>query len=167
MSPLGFVFQVKKLPTVSFFCQDVEIPEISLQPVATSNPFVKIHHTGDHIDYQPLDISFKVDEDLVNYKELLNWIVGEGFPHNFNEYKALKDAPKGSGEGLKSDVSVHLLTSDRNPKWSFVFHNAFPTQIGRLSLKSTDGDVNYISCTARFVYTTFRLQNIKDPEGPL
>ena len=45
---------------------------------------------GDKINYSTLDISFLVDENLNNYKELHDWISGLGFPsnhHNSLTYK--------------------------------------------------------------------------------
>lgn len=166
LSPLGYKFQVKKCQHVNFFCQEVTVPGFALQPVRQGTTMVNIHHPGDHIDFEPLVINFKVDEDLMNYMEIYNWIRQLGFPHNHSEYADLAAIPKISGLGLRSEISVIIMSSDRNPKWEVIFHDAFPVNLGPLPFTSKAPDVNFISTTASFVYTTFQISSINAEAGP-
>ena len=46
--------------------------------------------TGEKLSYSLLDITFLVDENLNNYKEIHDWLLGLGFHktiHNFKTYK--------------------------------------------------------------------------------
>ena len=48
LSPLNFKFTIKKAPHVNFFIQKVNIPDLGLKPVVTSNPMVRSEeHTSE------------------------------------------------------------------------------------------------------------------------
>lgn len=156
----NFRFMIKKLPNVNFFCQAVNIPGFSVQNVDEGNPFVKIPYSGDHIDYQPLNVTFLVDEDMQNYLEIYNWIRGLGFPDEFGQYKALAEKPKYSGEGLKSEVSVFVLTNAKNALYNVVFSDAFPIAISSIDFSSVNSETQYATVTATFKYTSFQILHV-------
>ena len=41
---------------------------------------------GDKVTYSSLDVSFLVDENLNNYKEIHDWITGLGFPQDHKQF---------------------------------------------------------------------------------
>ena len=67
LSPLGFKFTLRRLPMVNYFCQSVDIPAISMTPINTPTPVGTLVRPGDKIAYDPLTITFRVDEDMKNY----------------------------------------------------------------------------------------------------
>lgn len=154
LSPLNYQFSVKKLPHVNFFLQKVNIPSLTITPTSSPNPFVAIPYSGDHIQFGTLTISFKVDEQLKNYKEIFDWLMGLGFPKDFSQYSDLAKKNK-TQEGVVSDVSVIATDSAKNPRFEFVFVDAFPTFLSDLNLDTTADDVNYITASATFKYTYF------------
>lgn len=155
LSPLGFKFQIRKLPDVNYFLQKVSIPQITLPDVEQPNPFVANHHPGDHIEYGKLDLVFKVDEDMNNYRQIHSWIRGMGFPTEFQEYQDLVNRREFPGAGLKSDASLLITTNLKNPNIEINFQDCFPVALGAVDLTTTDTTVNYITCSARFTYTYF------------
>lgn len=160
LSPLGFKFQVKKLPTTNFFTQQVYIPGIAINPTEFINPLVRIPYSGEHIDYDDLQISFKVDEDLANYIEIQNWLRGLGFPDSFEQYAELENKPKMSGMGLVSDISLIVLSSSKNPTFDIVFRDAFPISLSGFTFDTTPSDVDYIEARASFRYTSYSINPI-------
>ena len=42
------------------------------------------------LSYSPLDITFLVDENLNNYKEIHDWLLGLGFPQNYTQFQNLQ-----------------------------------------------------------------------------
>lgn len=160
LSPLNFKFQIKKAPHINFFIQSVNLPAITLPQVDTPNPFVKIPQTGDHINFDNLNISFKVDEDLQNYLEIHNWITGLGFPENYTQYKELSDEPKYTGEGLLSDISLLILTSTKRANYEVVFVDSHPISLSELNFNTTESSVNFISSSATFKYTYYKVQKV-------
>lgn len=160
LSPLNFRFQIKKAPHVNFFLQKVNIPSIQLRQIDTSNPFVTIPYSGDHVNYGTLEITFKVDEDLTNYLEIHNWIRELGAPDNFDEYKRIESRESYTGEGIVSDISLIVLASTKTPNYDITYRDAFPISLSALTFLTTDSSVNYIEASATFKYTLFDITKI-------
>ena len=91
-SPVQFRFKCTKLPLVEFFVQSVNLPGINLGSAQQTNPLYDIPLPGDKITYASLDLSFVVDENLNNYKEIHDWILGLGFPSNHTQFQDLQTA---------------------------------------------------------------------------
>jgi len=157
LSKINFRFAIKKLPHVNFFCQSAQIPGFSIASADEGTPFVKIPFSGEHIEYQPLTISFLVDEDMKNYMEIYNWMRGLAFPDSYDQYKVLFEKPKYTGEGIKSEMSVFVLTAAKNPQYNVVFSDAFPVALSGIDFSSASTDVDYAVCTATFKYTSFEI----------
>jgi len=159
LSPLGFKFIMKRAPHVNFFIQKITIPSISVPPAVTSNPFIAIPYSGEHLEFGELDISFKVDEDLQNYLEIQNWLRGSG-KQSFEQYKELATNPTFTGESLKSEISVTVLSSAKRPNYEIVFEDAFPISISALTFDTTNEDVDYLEAEASFRYTKYEINKI-------
>jgi len=153
---------IQRLPLISYFCTEVNIPAITLPAVEDPNPFVKYPVPGDHLDFSELQVSFLVDEDLTNYEELYDWIIALGFPKNFDQFKDISETGRIQGDittpGVFSDISIFISTSSHNPNREFIFENSFPTSLTDMRFASTDTDVEFVVCTATFHYTKFRLK---------
>lgn len=163
LSQLSFQFSIKKLPNVNFFIQEANVPGISVTPTKQPTPFVAIPHHGDHIDFDPLVISFVVDEDLNNYREIFEWINGYAFPNEYEEYKKLYDEGQqlGSGEGLFSDASLLIGTNLKNLNLEVVFRDVFPISMSGFRFTTIDDDVTYITCEVQFKYTSFKISSLQ------
>ena len=75
LSPLGYKFTIKKMPTVNFFAQAVAIPSVTVGELPIPTPFsTKIQLPGDLVTFGDLVVTFRVDEDMANYLEVFNWI---------------------------------------------------------------------------------------------
>ncbi len=158
LSPLGFRFFIKKLPNVNFFVQKVNVPGIAIpQNPAMPNPFTKIPYAGDHLEFNELQLTYRVDESLTNYLEVYNWIRGLAFPESYEEYSALASKSPTSGEGLKSDASLIITTNGKSPNFECVFEDVFPINLSSMDFVTTDETVNYIEATATFLYTQFKI----------
>lgn len=160
LSPLNFKFMIKKAPFVNFFVQKVNVPQIDLRSPVAPSEFVKVPYPGDHIDYADLEITFKVDEDLQNYLEIHNWIVGLGKPQSYDQYKEISEKKSWTGESIYSDISVMSLSSTKMANYEMVFVDAYPVRLSELVFESTDTDVNYITASATFNYTYYTISKI-------
>jgi hypothetical protein len=160
LSPLNFKFSIKRAPHVNFFVQKINLPSISLPTIDTPTPFVKIPQPGEHLDYADLTLSFRVDENLQNYLEIHNWIRALGKPKDFSEYRALSQNPNYTGDGLRSDLTLMILSSAKNPNYEIVFTDAYPYDISELSFDTTKSDVEFIEATATFKYILFEIKNV-------
>ena len=89
-SPIQFRFKMTKLPQVEFFVQTANIPGITLGSTSFETPLKDIAGVGDKVTYQTLDVSFLVDENLNNYKEIHDWITSLGFAQSHDQFKSLQ-----------------------------------------------------------------------------
>ena len=160
LSPLNFKFRIKKAPGINFFIQKVTVPRMQLPDVPVSNPFVNIPKPGDHITFDRLSITFKVDEDLQNYMELYTWITQMGKPESYDQYATIKAQSPVSGMGIYSDIELEVLTSKRRANYAVVFQDAFPIDLGEMTFDTTMEDVNYVTADATFKYRQYVIEKI-------
>ena len=179
-SPVQFRFKIAKLPEVEFFVQTVNLPGISLGQASVPTPLYDYPVPGDAITYSSLDISFLVDENLNNYKELHDWLSGLGFGKSHEQYADLQataedrfpgsskgslvagveiPAPLSEG-GIYSDATLTILNSKNIAKTEVRFQNVFPTSIGSLSYDVKQSDVDYIQTQASFSYQNYDIVQI-------
>jgi len=174
-SPVQFRFKCSKLPTVEFFCQTANIPGISLGQATVDTPLKSIPFPGDELNYQDLGISFLVDENLNNYKEIHDWLLGLGAPQNHNQFSTLRDtgtdrfpgqttnSPNNNAVpdgGTYSDATLTILNSKNIAKVEIRFHNIFPTSLGSLSYDVQASDVNYLQASVDFSYMYYEIGHL-------
>lgn len=166
LSPLGFKFSIKRLPNVSYFCQNVQIPSISVGFIDVNNPLAVIPVPGSRLLFDPLNIRFRVNQDLKNYLEIYNWLVGLGHPVSLDQTKAfskLADIPKarsGTASSYVSDGTLTILNSFKNPTHYVFFKDLFPTSLSELVFDSTQADVEYLESTVTFKYLRYEIETI-------
>ena len=179
-SPVQFRFKCSKLPKVEFFCQSANIPGIGLGVASIDTPLKSIPFPGDEVTYQDLAISFLVDENLENYKEIHDWIIGLGFPQNHTQFADLQatgsDRYPGSTTGAivpetntavplseggtYSDATLTVLNSKNIAVTEIRFHNIFPTSLGALSYDIQASDVNYLQTSVDFSYMYYEIVHL-------
>ncbi len=158
LSPLNFQFRIKKLPATNFFVTAVELPGLTASPPKVGNPLHPLPMAYDKLQYNDLTLTFKVDEDLVNYLEIYDWMVGVGFPTRFEERKMLD---KKGVEGKFADGSLTVGTSKKNPNVQFMFKDLLPYSLSNLRVGTTDSDVIYVEATVSFVYSYYTVERRK------
>ena len=75
----GFVFKIAKIPSISYWCKNVTIPNLSLAPAIQNTPFMDIKHPGTLVEQDQITITFTIDEKMNNYAALYEWITLIGF----------------------------------------------------------------------------------------
>ena len=179
-SPIQFRFKMTKLPNVEFFIQSANIPAITLGETSMATPLKNIPIPGDNVSYSSLDVSFLVDENLNNYKEIHDWITGLGFPQDHKQFQTLQGtsadrfpgttsstAATGSSikqpldeGGIYSDATLTVLNNKNIAKTEIRFQNVYPTSLGGLSYSITASDVDYLTVNASFSYMYYDIVQI-------
>ena len=179
-SPIQFRFKCTKLPTVEFFVQSANIPGINLGSAQQNTPLYDMPLPGDKITFAALDMSFLVDENLNNYKEIHDWILGLGFPSNNQQFQDLQSAgsdrfpgssrstsvtgtstPQPLNEGgIYSDAILTVLNSKNIAKTEIRFQNIYPTSLGSLNYDIRATDVDYLSASVSFNFMNYDIVQI-------
>ena len=176
-SPIQFRFKMTKLPQVEFFVQTANIPGITLDEVQQPTRLKAIALPGSTLSFASLELSFLVDENLNNYKELHDWLVGLGTPESDSQFAGLLESgsdrfagstagvtPTGSStaqplnEGaIYSDATLTVLNSKNIAKTEIRFKNVYPTSLGSLSYDIKASDVDYLQVGASFSYMGYEI----------
>lgn len=159
LSPNGYMFTVQKLPKLSYFAQQVVLPTISLGAAEVQNPFVTVPQPGERLEFQPLTIDFLVDQNMDNYKAINDWMMGLGFPENYEQYSSWNASDEISGNQLKknsSDASLIVLGNHNNPIQTIQFYDIWPESLQSLTFVSNVQDVQYLVGSVTFRYSHYK-----------
>ena len=167
LSPTGFKFGLKRSPGVAFFCNQANIPSLDLGIAEQPSYLKDIPIPGDKIQFGDLNLRFLVDEDLVNFMEIQNWIRGLGFPESLAEFQELRDqsilGPMGkSTEDVYSDGTLQILSSNLVPKFQVVFSDLFPYSLSTVTFDATDTDIEYFTADVAFKYTIYEITDLEN-----
>jgi len=176
-SPTQFKFSIIKLPKVEYFCTAVNIPGITLGgTMVQPSPLKDIPIPGEKLTYEPLQMTFLVDENLENFQEIHGWLVGLGFPRDHSEFRDLVSSGNdrfpaknqsisneigkvkyGSPNvgGTYSDATLTILSSKNNSELEVRFRNMFPTGLTGLQYNQQAADVDYLTATVSFEYEIY------------
>ena len=164
--PTKFKFSIVKLPKVEYFCTQVNLPGISISDnYSQPTPFRDIPLPGEKLRYEPLAVTFIVDENLENYQEIHGWLRGIGFPGGHEEFKTLLDGgsdrfPTSKNTtpnqgGIFSDATLNILTSKNNPVTEVRFNDCFPISLSGLQYTQQATDTDYLTATVTFEYKLY------------
>jgi hypothetical protein len=159
MSPIGFQFSIARYPKVSFFSNKAGLPEISLGGAEQPNYLKQIMHPGDRVEYGELNIEFLVDEDMLNYTLIHNWMTGLGFPESPQQFQDITTDSSGQDD-MKlqySDGTLGILNSNYNTIARVKFWDLYPTSLASLEFTATEADINYFVATATFNFLYYQI----------
>ena len=168
-----------RIPKTTWFCTAANIPGITLGEATYPTPMADMFVTGDKLTFDTLNVTFLVDEELQNYREIWEWIVGMGAPRQHEQFSdaltkgdgtTLKFSTVGSDDSLSprdaavmkggtptegniySDANLIIYSSKNTPKVEVKFKDMFPASLSGLDYSQETTDVEYFKATATFRY---------------
>ena len=179
-SPTQFRFLINQLPKVQYFTVAANIPGLTLSENQYDTPLKNIPLPGEKLEFEDLNITFIVDENLENYIELHEWLTAIGFPKDREQFTTFRsstaDSPvltqgisddrglttgtaqlSTSARGMFGDAILTILTNKNNPVVEVRFQDLFPVALGALDFTQTATDVEYITVTADFSYKIYEI----------
>ena len=168
LSPTGFKFALKRSPKVAFFCNQANIPELTLGIAKQPSYLKDIDIPGDKLEFGDLTLRFLVDEDLGNYIEIQNWLRGLGYPEEIKQYRDLNaEAPvfgkyTNDQQNIYSDGTLQVLSSNLIPNFQVVFKDLFPYSLSTINFNATETDVEYFTAEVSFKYTIYNLTDLNN-----
>ena len=167
-----------RLPKTTWFCTAANIQGISLGEAQYPTPMTDINLTGDKLTFETLNITFIVDEELQNYRELWDWLVGIGSPVSHDQWATALTQGDGAvrqfgtedtdprtkltyeESQLYSDATLIVYSSKNQPKVNVQFKNMFPTSLSSLEYSQELTDVEYFHATASFRYLYYEFETV-------
>ena len=175
-SPTQFRMAINQLPKVEFFITACNLPGINLGEAVFPTPLKRIPIQGDELTFENLSVSFLVDENLQNYKELHDWLIGIGFPQSRQQFKNFRSqtanrpgATRGNSQDIGdvqpatpispmfSDGTLTILSNKNNPVVEVRFEELSPVALGALAFDQEATDVQYLKATADFNYKYYEI----------
>jgi len=157
LSPIGFRFALQRAPNIEYYIQAATLPSLTTNFVTVYTPFSSLSFSPDKLEYGDFSITFRVDEDMSNYLEIYNWLIGVSFPDNFKQHSDLVTRNQGDNSGIYSDATLTILNSTKNVNVEVTFEDLFPTSISDIQLDVRASDVNYSEATVSFRYKRFTI----------
>lgn len=169
LRPNGFKFQIHNIPNVSFFCQAANIPQMSIGAPEVETPLSTLAFPGEKVRFGELLIRFLIQEDMANYKELYDWLIGLGSPEDHSQFTKYVDGqryrfpnqnPRAKDLGQFSDADLFVLDSNNNPTTRINFVDCFPISLEGLDFDISSGDQPYFVGIAAFRYRLFNIETV-------
>ena len=169
-----------RLPKTTWFCTAANVPGITLGEATYPTPMADMFVAGDKLTFETLNITFLVDEELQNYRELWEWIVAMGAPVSHSQWTT--GLTKGDGltttfsavgtddninprqkststeKNLYSDATLIVYNSKNMPKVNVKFKDMFPTSLSALEYSQDLTDVEYFKASATFRYLYYEFE---------
>lgn len=163
--PTQFRFSILKIPNTEYFITEANLPGIAFSGDAVLNTrFTALPMMGDTVNYEPLELSFNVQENLHNWREIHDWMTGIGFPESTKQYSdAIQDAASTrSGadkvSALTSDAVLTIMTNKNNPVIRIMFKNVYPTSLSGLNFDTKETGADGLSATTTMNYDYYTLE---------
>jgi hypothetical protein len=159
LSPNGFMLTVNKLPDLSYFCQQANLPAINLGVADFTTPLSVQPIPGEMLTYDQLDVQFLVDANMANYKAIHEWIVGLGFPEKWEQYSNFISHDTYARTELSknfSDATLSILSATNMVVQTIEFKDLFPISLESLVFQSTNTDVTYLTGHVVFRYGYYK-----------
>jgi hypothetical protein len=125
-------------------------------------PFVKMPMPGDKLSFEPLSLSFRIDEDMKNYREIYDWLISLGYPDNFQQHARFQraNAQNAGSDTYFSDASLIIMTNQYKPNIEIKFIDMYPISLSSVQFNVEQTDVSYLNAEVSFVYRKYDLITI-------
>ena len=149
LAPNNFEFFIdnKTYPNASFLVTDVDFPAFTIgaAEVASSMRVAPFH--ADKVTYDRLSVTFIVDENMINYLEIHDWMLAQV---TYND--------KYPEDSKRRDIKLIINSSHNNKVQTVTFIDAFPTDMSPISFTSRINDIDYVNVNVQFAFSYFTFE---------
>ena len=152
LQPTKFLLTFTRIQAVQYFCQEVNLPGVTLGEVSRATPFLDMYSPGTKLTYDPLDITFTIDEELASWKNLYDWFLSIADPDGFEKRDGSIELQHSKHF---SDATLTILSSLNNPMLRVNFTNLFPVSMSDIRFDTTSSADTIITVDASFRYQSY------------
>jgi hypothetical protein len=157
LQPTKFLLTFSRIATTQYFCQSVKVPSVSLGEVDRVTPFLDLYSPGTKLSYEPLDISFIIDEELQSWKNLYDWFISIADPDGFERRGYNRELQQNKHF---SDATLTIMSALNNPILRIDFSNVFPLTMSSIDFDTRLSADTVVTCNATFRYQSYKYLTI-------
>ena len=158
-----FKATLSNFPLSEYFCTALTLPGLTLGVAPRTTSLATIPMVGDTLAFDDFSMTFLVEEQLTNYREIFNWMINIGFPKSHAQYKAqarADDTNRGGELVLYSDIQITILSNKNNPIVRTTIYEAFPTNLSGLEYSAQSADTDWLTATVTFAYAYYEFAEV-------
>ena len=144
LNPSSFVLTLdsQSYSGAEFTIQTMILPDVSVEGAALNFKQINVGRAGDKINFGSFEISYLIDEDLLNYKEIFDWMKS--------------NVETNHSTNATRDLTLTIMNSANNVTKQIKFVDAYPTMISSLPFDITTTDVEYLTAVVSFKYSYYQ-----------
>jgi hypothetical protein len=145
LNPSSFVMTLdsQTYSGAQFTVQTMILPDVTVEGAPVPFKSINVGMAADKITFGQLELSYLIDEDLLNYKEIFDWMKGN-VESNHKAHNHVRD------------VTLTIMNSANNVTKQIQFVDAYPTTLSSLPFDITIGDVEYLPAIVSFSYSYYK-----------
>lgn len=140
----SFMLEIPNAKSLNYFIQNTSLPGLNMGGVETPWTNHNAAVPSNRVEFDPLNLTFLVDEEWNNWEYIFEWM------------KRCRYGREDVTE-LMSDITLHLVNSNKNINVQIEFRGAFPTMVSELMLESSTVDSLPLVASVVFRYQDYRL----------
>ena len=161
LQPTKFILTFDRIPTVQYFCQNANIPGVSISGANFATPLRDIPIAGNKLEYNEFNIKFIINEDISSWIELYNWFRSIAAPtslsdrtnQNTLQTKSLKIPEK--QPNYYSSATLTIMSALNNPINKVSYYRMYPVSLSDINFDTTLSAETIITADATFRYEYF------------
>jgi len=151
LSPIGFQLNLELFKGVDFLCQRANLPDIQMPVTEVPTRFRTYPVVpGGGVTFSDLSVQFIIDEEMINYKSIHDWIIDNG---NAEQMETTSEYPR------YSNGQLLILTSNFNTNHIIDYENLFPYSLTSIQFDASDTSQEYFTATASFKFTRYTIRD--------
>jgi hypothetical protein len=145
LNPSSFVLSLdsQTYSGAEFTIQTMMLPDVSAEGAPLQFRQRNIATVADKINFGSFEVSYLIDEDLLNYKEIFDWL------------KSNVESNHTATNHVR-DLTLTIMNSANNVTKQIKFIDAYPTSLSSLPFDITTTDVEYLTAIVTFEYSYYQ-----------
>jgi len=153
LQPTKFILTFDRIPNVTYMCQEVNIPGISLPAITVPSPALDYHVAGNKLTFNPVSIKFLIDSSVESWKNIYEWFMSIASPHGTDERNlqtALQNQYKQTNFPQYSDAVLTVMSNLNNPVLRVHLVGLFPVSLSDIQFDTTLSADHIMTADATF-----------------
>jgi hypothetical protein len=154
-----FILAFNRIPTVQYFCQEANLPGVSIGSTEFNTPLLNVPVAGTKLEYGEFKVNFLVDEKLQSWYELYKWMLAIASPKSLEDRKTLNQLQNAytAKESYYSDANLTIMSALNNPLLRINYQRMFPVSLSDIDFDTQKSADDIITASATFKYEYFTI----------